>query len=312
MNPPFTSRDNLPPEYRKSLDNKFASGKYVDCLTGKLSLQAYFLMLGDKIVKENGRIASVLPITTFSGKAFNQLDEFLLKNFSVKYIVVGTGRSAFSENTSLREILFIAEKSKPSENSKFALIGTKKSPTEWTDEITHSISKSASDCLRSETNMDDALCSIRILPQRELSQSNSGIIKLTWLLTPGVKKISHIIEKLINNSKRILTLHEFEKKGVNVFEFKMRTGSEFGYTALSIVSSKDRTEKNWDRLYQIEVMSDSVIIKDRITNKKFKIPKAYTHYSIRRLSGINTIEFKDRDLVITRSEEHTSELQSLS
>ena len=46
MNPPFTSADNLPSEYKEVLRRRFSSpSEYARCLTGKLSLQAYFILL---------------------------------------------------------------------------------------------------------------------------------------------------------------------------------------------------------------------------------------------------------------------------
>jgi tRNA1(Val) A37 N6-methylase TrmN6 len=49
MNPPFTSCDNLPQEYKEQLRSRFkTNSSYYRCLTGKLSFQAYFIFLADK------------------------------------------------------------------------------------------------------------------------------------------------------------------------------------------------------------------------------------------------------------------------
>jgi type I restriction-modification system DNA methylase subunit len=128
MNPPFTSCDNLPSDYKTELKSRFATpSAYAKCLTGKISFQAYFLLLADRFLKDGGRIAFVMPFMTLVGKAFNKLDNYILQNFRIKYIVYGIGRSAFSDNTALTELLFIAEKKKPSKKETFVIIATKKS-----------------------------------------------------------------------------------------------------------------------------------------------------------------------------------------
>lgn len=96
MNPPFTSCDNLPSEYKTELRSRFATPPVcAKCLTGKISFQAYFLLLADRFLKENGRIGFVMPFMTLVGKAFDRIDNYILQNYKVKYIVYGIGRSAF-------------------------------------------------------------------------------------------------------------------------------------------------------------------------------------------------------------------------
>jgi tRNA1(Val) A37 N6-methylase TrmN6 len=179
MNPPFTSCDNLPSEYKIELKNRFLNpSAYLKCITGKLSFQAYFLLLADRFLDNNGRIACVLPFSTFVGKAFRKIDEFIVKRYSIKCIIWGMGRSAYSDNTNLTEILFVGKKGVPEKNHKFVLVATKNPPTEWSDNdviaIQQQIDKTEETGLKIETNQAVTLLSL----QNDIIKENVGLNQL--------------------------------------------------------------------------------------------------------------------------------------
>lgn len=165
MNPPFTSRDNMASEYRNRLARRFYGGKYGRATEGKkISQQVYFILLADEFLRDGGRIASVIPQITLGGKDYWPVVEFLLTYYSIKYIVVGLGRSAFSEDTSLSECLIVAEKGVPDKDATFKLVGTIKSPDNWTAQDIQTIV----DAARIGENVEGIVV-VRELPQSHLS-----------------------------------------------------------------------------------------------------------------------------------------------
>ena len=87
MNPPFTRYQNIPPDYKEALAKRFSTTRYQNCLSGQLGLHGYFLLLADRFLKDNGRIAAVLPITTLNAKGTLPFLEILLTDYSIEYII---------------------------------------------------------------------------------------------------------------------------------------------------------------------------------------------------------------------------------
>lgn len=110
MNPPFTRQERLPKEYKASLARRFSDyRKYVH---GQLGLYGCFVFLADKFVKEDGRIAFVLPATVLRIATTMGIRDLLVKNYALEYLVTTYHRAAFSEAASFREILLVAQKTK--------------------------------------------------------------------------------------------------------------------------------------------------------------------------------------------------------
>ena len=113
MNPPFTRFQRIPKQFKEKLQSRFGAQKYRDMVHGQLGLHGYFILLADKLLAPGGRIAAVLPLTTLSLEGFYGILNMLLQEYSIEHVIASIGRAAFSENTSLREILLVARKEKP-------------------------------------------------------------------------------------------------------------------------------------------------------------------------------------------------------
>lgn len=132
MNPPFTKNENLSKikfktykkvknknkevtiTYKDLLADRFSN--YKDLINRRMGLFAYFVLLADKFLRINGKIAFVLPASFLRIKACEKIRMYLADHYEINFIVYRTDQSNFSENTALREILFIATKIKKGEN----------------------------------------------------------------------------------------------------------------------------------------------------------------------------------------------------
>ncbi|MEJ2250390.1 MAG: N-6 DNA methylase, partial [Candidatus Lokiarchaeota archaeon] len=123
MNPPFTRQElinklssNSEKQYKKRLIANITKGpykRYQDYLNEKQSFSSYFLFLADKILDDRGIIASVLPVTILRDKVNMGLRKFLLNNYSLMFVIIRYDTLNFSDDTTFREILFIAKKGIP-------------------------------------------------------------------------------------------------------------------------------------------------------------------------------------------------------
>lgn len=127
MNPPFSrsANPNLKFGYAEQKIRELMGGKLKD-LTGELGLQgigvaglgAYFIVLGDKLLRPGGRIGIVIPRHILSGVSWEKIRNILYSGYTIEYIVSNFDPTpmnkdhgwCWSENTDLGEILIIARK----------------------------------------------------------------------------------------------------------------------------------------------------------------------------------------------------------
>jgi hypothetical protein len=176
MNPPFTRSvgdnllfGNVPEQQRvemqKELKARVARAQFSASITAGLG--SVFVALADKYLKENGRLAFVLPGAMATGIAWEETRRLIQERYHLEYVIVShePGRWNFSENTELSELMFIARKLKPGESNDDLLT---KFVNLW----------------RNPSNPGDALAVARLIrttePARVMGRSN-GVAALSEL-----------------------------------------------------------------------------------------------------------------------------------
>ena len=306
MNPPFTSCANLPSEYKKSLLERFSErAEYTKCFSGRISFQVYFLILADRFLKEGGKIACVIPASTFVGKAFNGITEFLLRNYRIDYIVAGRGRVSFSEDTNLSEILLVATKISPANDHNFVLVGTKTSPTTWSKETIREIVTEIHDSERAQTGSESEIATIRVMPQHLLAQDSEGFSKIVSELDSDFAKIRNKLDSLFSKVAFIGMLSEVEKQNkweLFAYELRIKGIEHYGASALSIIGSQTQAIKQNDRMIFSSKYSGKVKAIDKYSKEEYLIPQDSIEPYLRRISGMHQIDVtQEKDYVIARN-----------
>jgi type I restriction-modification system DNA methylase subunit len=104
MNPPFTRRERIPDEIEKL-------SKLVPEVKGKTGYWAYFVVPADKVLKQDGVLAVVIPEEFFVGGAAKSVREYLFsKGYTVQYVVRSAAEVAFSESARYRDYLIVLKK----------------------------------------------------------------------------------------------------------------------------------------------------------------------------------------------------------
>jgi hypothetical protein len=122
MNPPFTSSrqpnllfGSIPGKDRERMQTRLKrlvrQHKVPASITAGLG--SVFVAVGDKYLKEGGRLALVLPRALLSGVAWEKTRSFMNQHYRLEYVVVSheANHWNFSENTDLSEVLVVARKS---------------------------------------------------------------------------------------------------------------------------------------------------------------------------------------------------------
>ncbi|MDH5415528.1 MAG: N-6 DNA methylase, partial [Flavobacteriaceae bacterium] len=108
MNPPFTRKQFINPEFRATLNRNFSD--YTAYINNELSYWSYFLLIADRFLEKNGRLSLVLPASILRQQTYTGLRKLLKEKYKIRFIIASDYRSAFSESASFREILLLAEK----------------------------------------------------------------------------------------------------------------------------------------------------------------------------------------------------------
>ena len=104
MNPPFTRRERIPAK-KEDLE------RLVPEVKGKTGYWAYFVVAADKLLKENGTMAIVIPEEFFVGRAAESVRKYLFdKGYHFQYIIRTSAEVAFSESALYRDYLLILRK----------------------------------------------------------------------------------------------------------------------------------------------------------------------------------------------------------
>lgn len=142
MNPPFSDREKMPADMRSKLKNNTILTKMCG---NQVNLWGFFLALADLVLKPNGKIGTVLPINIARGRATEEIRNYLLENYRIKYIIKSVSDLAFSEGAAFRDVLFIAEKSKPNKDDLVGIVFLKKSIREMNLDEAGKIAKKITD-----------------------------------------------------------------------------------------------------------------------------------------------------------------------
>jgi hypothetical protein len=121
MNPPFTRSvggnllfGSVPEAQRRQMQADLASLiRNQNLLANSTAgLGSVFVTIGDRYLKEGGRIALVLPKALLSGVAWGRTRELIQRRFQLEFVIVShdPAKWNFSDNTELSEALIIARK----------------------------------------------------------------------------------------------------------------------------------------------------------------------------------------------------------
>ena len=118
-NPPFSDREKMPNDYLRVLDTYTPLNEICG---SQVNLWGYFLALNEFLLKKGGTFGFVIPINIFRGGATQNIRDYILDNYTIKYIVKTGKNIAFSENSALRDVLVIAVNKKPTPKSKLKFV----------------------------------------------------------------------------------------------------------------------------------------------------------------------------------------------
>ncbi|MGB9762394.1 MAG: HsdM family class I SAM-dependent methyltransferase [Minisyncoccia bacterium] len=285
MNPPFSDRDKLPKNYLKNLNKKEKLGKICG---HQINLWGYFLALGDILLKQNGKIATVIPINIARGKATEKIRNYLLENYHIKYIVKTTKDLAFSESAAFRDILLVAEKRKPIENDITKIIFLKKSIKDLNERDLNSVN-----------NLDPDFVSVRDIKYNELNKNKENLMPF---LVP--EDFTILLKELENSGKIILLDSKFIDIGLPYRPLGIADA-----VFITNNTDKSRIKNAFTILSKCE--NDKVIVKYKNSKQEFILDMNELAYALKTNTGINKISLESNELDFIFKKENNIYLNKL-
>jgi type I restriction-modification system DNA methylase subunit len=275
MNPPFTRQERLPKEYKDALMKRLKG--YEDCLHGQLGLYGYFVLLADKFIKENGRIALVLPSTFLRIRSTKGVRQLLVKSYIIEYIITTWHKAAFSEGAKFREILLIARKGN-NKNSDCCIVNVKKIPR--TNEEIKSIVNKIEFTSKKKLAVNDDDLALFFVPQTELKREIKNWFVYISAYNPATL---HIFRKIMSTAQQRMCTFQFDIDRFDLAHVKKNKTHGF------ILRYENRLKKA-DHWYVQRFEKDGVVVKDKISGEELLIPYSALLHGLRSPSKVSTID----------------------
>lgn len=294
MNPPFTSWENMDTGYRSALRLHFknVSKRYFPLITFRPSQQLFFLLLADRFLKKGGTMAAVLPLTTFTGKSFLSFTEWFIKNYQVRYMILGLGRASFSEDTALTECMVVATKSPPVPGHKITIIGVENPPETWTEDGLKQLLSIAVDG-RAGSNEEARVLTV---PQGRLSPASDSLGGIYLGLDPAYRIAQSAFKTFMTKSSSLVSWATAESRyGVSI-SGGLRSGehlSYYGPKGLIVLRNRPRKRLRDDRLVLSGYSGSALRSADLTTGETFDYPLQATGRAIRKFSYLPSLDVSD-------------------
>lgn len=271
MNPPFTRKQHVTKEFRDMLTERFAD--YKDYANKEMNFYGYFILLGDRFLDKQGRLAMVLPASFLQEESTLDIRRYLSQSYTIEHIVLSGWRSAFSEDTSFREILFVAKKGKA--DQKCIITRLNVMPSE------HNIELLASSLMNQRTQDNDSFeaneFSSRAVQQSVLAR------QLDWRsLVPGEETVLQF-----PNPDALSTLNAVVPKIIQGIRFHSASVATNSKNTLVSRERNVRTRLEWAVVGED---ASSIEAQNQKTAAKVRIPKRVLLPATRSASGMTQIE----------------------
>lgn len=294
MNPPFSDREKMPAEMRNSINENST----LSAICGNhVNLWGYFLALSHLLLKDGGKIGAVIPINIARGKATNQIREHLLKNYHIRYIVKPLADAAFSEGSEFKDILFVAEKKKPTKEDLTAIVLFKKSKDEVNIDDTQKIIEEITK-IKAEPGkkVQNEFFDLFFVENKKLLEHQDNLMPLLGFSdSENREKLDNFLLKVKERAKGKVTKIRSEsvEEGFHA--------SPAGLSELVFVTSPtDQSRVGRSFLILEKVTKESIEVRMNESKTIFSIPKDQVVPALRTLTSVKKFGVKNIDFVITK------------
>lgn len=284
INPPFTQYNKIPAKYR----DEFFRPDFTKLAGKKVGLWSVFLVAADKFLNNGGKIGAIIHTSFLRGKQSQQIRDYFLDNYTIEYIIKPSYDSAFSEDTSITDIIIIAKKRLPDENHETNIILLKNSIDRYTTSDIEACLIRPIDSVIGKIEENDYFTSIKV-KQTELQKNRGNLV--IFMFGKNMRNMNKINEiyKEIKDCKI--------SKPIGIENNQVQAGIQFrpaGESKKRVIGRKHTSSriKRVD-LYFDKDVSDNILEYFDKEGNIYKIKENELQKTIRTLVGINKLDASD-------------------
>ena len=285
MNPPFTRQERIPEIYKKTLLDRFS--EYQSHIDGRMGYYNYFILLADRFLKTNGRMALVLPATFIRALTSKNVRKLLLDNYSIEWIISNKELN-FSESTWRREILLVARKSENKNGKdKTAFVTLNRLPQNE-GEVLKFFTKLQSH--KNDDEFEDPELQLISIGKEELSQNLDNWFRYIAIDNP---KMTVEWSKILEENESLIKFKELcENKKIEV-KRGIETTRGMKFQSAIVLSDPSHAVRKEDTWIVIDEGENIISVQNRhLPNLSLDIPKQSVSLAIRTLSNVNAMDVK--------------------
>ncbi len=291
MNPPFSDREKMPAEMREKINEN----EVLNRVSGnRVNLWGSFMALSDLLLKTNGKVAAVIPINIARGEATKKIRQYMLKNYSLQYLVKPLEDEAFSEGSSFKDVLFIGRKRKPLPGDYTEIVTIKTSIKSLPPEAVSGLISRIRNSYEKKEPLNTGTVETEFLETVKLAQYENNLMPIIGFLSTSNKKV------LDNFLTRVR-----ERAGKKLMKLSSSMISEGFHASPSGLSELVFITKPLDssRIERAFLIAESenekeVSVKIKGLNESFPVARSKLKPALRTLTAVKSMDASNTDYVL--------------
>ncbi len=291
MNPPFSDREKMPTEMREKINEN----EVLNRVSGnRVNLWGSFMALSDLLLRKDGKVAAVIPINIARGEATKKIRQYMLKNYSLQYLVKPLEDEAFSEGSSFKDVLFIGRKRKPMPGDYTAIVTIRTSIKNLPPEaVSRLISRIKNSYDRKEP-LNTGTVETEFLETIKLSRYENNLMPIIGFASTSNKKVlDDFLTRVRERSAKKLTKisRPMISEGFHA--------SPSGLSELVFITKPLDTSRIERAFLIVENENEKVVmVKIKDLNESFPVARSKLKPALRTLTAVKTMDASDIDYVL--------------
>lgn len=305
MNPPFSDREKMPLEMREKINGN----EVLNRVSGnRVNLWGSFMALSDLLLKKDGKVAAVIPINIARGEATKKIRQYMLKNYSLQYIIKPLEDEAFSEGASFKDIIFITRKRKPLPDDYTAIVTIKTSIKNLPPEAVRGLVSRVKNSYQKKEILNTGTVETEFMETTKLSRYENNIMPIIGFSSTSNKKVLDDFLSLVRERAG--------KKLIKIDKSMISEGFHASPSGLSelVFITKPLDPSRIERAFLIVEKEDQneIVVKIKGLNESFPVERLKLKPALRTLTAVKTMDASNTDYVLIDPPDNFETILNLS
>ena len=291
MNPPFSDREKMPTEMREKINEN----EVLNRVSGnRVNLWGSFMALSDLLLRKDGKVAAVIPINIARGEATKKIRQYMLKNYSLQYLVKPLEDEAFSEGSSFKDVLFIGRKRKPMPGDYTAIVTIKTSIKNLPPEAVSRLISIIKNSYNRKEPLSTGTVETEFLETIKLSRYENNLMPIIGFASTSNKKV---LDDFLTRVR--------ERAGKKLTKISPPMVSEgfhaspSGMSELVFITKPLDTSRIERAFLIVENENEKVVtVKIKGLSESFPVARSKLKPALRTLTAVKTMDASDIDYVL--------------